>query len=118
MRAFSTVSVLVTETEIGTSCSDCARLVAVMTMSSLLSLLSCGAADAALGLRVVAEAYGLSFVSLAVTRCDLVVPADLRDHPGVAALLEAVQSSVLRRELDALPGYDSGCTGRVIATPQ
>lgn len=78
---------------------------------------ACGAADAALGLRVVAEAYGLSFVSLAVTRCDLVVPADLRDHPGVAALLEAVQSSGLRRELDALPGYDSGCTGQVIAAP-
>ncbi len=78
---------------------------------------ACGAADAALGLRVVAEAYGLAFVSLAVTRCDLVVPADLRDHPGVAALLEAVQSSALRRELDALPGYDSGCTGQVIAAP-
>ncbi len=79
--------------------------------------IACGAADAALGLRVVAEAYGLSFVPLAVTRCDLVVPADLRDHPGVAVLLETLQSPALRRDLEALPGYDAACTGKIIASP-
>ncbi len=78
---------------------------------------ACGATDAAPGLRLVAEAFGLAFVPLAVTRCDLVVPADLREHPGVAALLDTLQSADLRREIDSLPGYDAALTGSVIAAP-
>ena len=71
-------------------------------------------ADAALGLRVVAEAFDLDFVPLAVTRCDLVIPADLADHAGhagLAALLDSLQSAALRNELRALPGYDASVTG-------
>jgi molybdate-binding protein len=74
-----------------------------------------GSADAALGLRVVAESFGLDFVSLAVTRCDLVIPSDLRDHPGITVLLDVLQSSGLRKELGALPGYDPANTGKVIS---
>jgi len=73
-----------------------------------------GSADAALGLRIVAEAFGLDFVPLAATRCDLVIPADLRDHPGMTVLLDILQSSGIRKELDALPGYDAADTGKVI----
>jgi molybdate-binding protein/DNA-binding XRE family transcriptional regulator len=73
-----------------------------------------GSADAALGLRIVAESFGLDFVSLAVTRCDLVIPSDLREHPGITALLDVLQSSGLRKELGALPGYDPASTGKVI----
>ena len=73
-----------------------------------------GMADAALGLRVVAAAFSLGFVSLATTRCDLVVPTDLCRHQGVSALLDCVQSAALRREMDALPGYDSGATGKIV----
>lgn len=75
----------------------------------------CNTADAALGLRVVAESFGLGFVPLAVTRCDLVIPGDLQDHPGVAALLNVLQSAGLRRELESLPGYDASLTGTIIA---
>jgi molybdate-binding protein len=74
-----------------------------------------GSADAALGLRIVAEAFGLDFVPLAATRCDLVIPADLREHPGITVLLDILQSSGLRKELGALPGYDAAETGKVIA---
>ena len=73
-----------------------------------------GAADAALGLRIVAESVGLDFVPLAVTRGDLVIPADLRGHPGIRVLLDVLQSSSLRKELSALPGYDASETGKVI----
>ena len=76
-----------------------------------------GVADAALGLRVVAMAFSLDFVPLATTRCDLVVPADLCHQPGVAALLDCVQSAALKREMEALPGYDSAATGRVLLRP-
>lgn len=73
-----------------------------------------GAGDVVLGLRVVAEAYGLDFVPLAVTRSDLVIPADLKDEQGVGILLNILQSAALQKELRALPGYDAGVTGKVI----
>lgn len=73
-----------------------------------------GAADAALGLRVVAEAFGLAFVPLAETRCDLVIPSDLKDHTGVAVFLDMLQASSLRKELAALAGYDASDTGKII----
>jgi putative molybdopterin biosynthesis protein len=73
-----------------------------------------GAADAALGLRAVAAATGLDFVPLAVVRCDLVIPHDLQGHPAIKVLLEVLQTGAWRRELAALPGYDSSCTGTAI----
>ena len=73
-----------------------------------------GSADAALGLRIVAESFGLDFIPLAVTRCDVVIPSDLRTHPGITALLDLLQSSTIRKELSALPGYDPSDTGKMI----
>ena len=73
-----------------------------------------GCVDAALGLRIVAESFGLDFVPLAVTRCDLVIPSDLRDHPGITVLLDVLQSSGIKKELDSLPGYDPADTGKTI----
>jgi molybdate-binding protein/DNA-binding XRE family transcriptional regulator len=78
----------------------------------------CGVADAALGLRAVAEAYDLGFVPLAEARCDLVVPGDLLDHPGIRILLDVLSSSGFRRELAAVPGYGSSVAGTVIAAIQ
>jgi len=73
-----------------------------------------GGADAALGLRIVAESFGLAFVPLAATRCDLVIPSDLYGHPGITVLLDVLQSSGIRRELASLPGYDPTDTGKMI----
>jgi len=73
-----------------------------------------GTADAALGLRIVAESFGLDFVPLAVTRCDVVIPSNLRGHPGITVLLDLLQSSAIRKELGSLPGYDPSDTGKVI----
>jgi molybdate-binding protein len=67
-----------------------------------------------LGLRIIAESFGLAFVPLAVTRCDLVIPSDLRDHPGITVLLDVLQSSRIRKELGSLPGYDPSAAGQVI----
>jgi molybdate-binding protein len=74
-----------------------------------------GFADAALGFRAVANAYGLDFVPIQVARCDLVVPRDLADAPPMRILLDTLQSGELRKELRALPGYESSRTGDVIA---
>jgi putative molybdopterin biosynthesis protein len=77
--------------------------------------IACGAADVGLGLRAVAEASGLDFLTLAEVRCDLVVPTDLEDHPTVRKALELLQTRRLRDELASLAGYDSRDTGTTIA---
>jgi molybdate-binding protein/DNA-binding XRE family transcriptional regulator len=74
-----------------------------------------GFADAALGFRAVASAYGLDFVPIQVARCDLVVPEDMAGQPAMRILLDTLQSGELRKELRALPGYESSSTGSVIA---
>jgi len=76
---------------------------------------ACGFADAALGLRAVAEACGLGFVPLETARCDLVVPEDLKDHPAVKIMLDTLQTRSLREELVSLPGYEASRTGDVVA---
>jgi len=72
-------------------------------------------ADAALGLRAIAEAFGLGFVPVTAARCDLVVPNDFLGHPTIKILLDVLQSAVLRNEIDAIPGYESSVTGKRIA---
>jgi molybdate-binding protein/DNA-binding XRE family transcriptional regulator len=77
--------------------------------------IACNVADAALGLRAIAEAYGLGFVPIAAARCDLVIPRDLDTHPTIKILMDVLQSGTLRKEIDALPGYDGSVTGKTIA---
>lgn len=74
-----------------------------------------GRADAALGLRAIAEAFGLCFVPLVEVRCDLVIPVDFLELPAVRALLDVLQSKTLRRELDSIAGYGSTVTGTEVA---
>ncbi len=77
--------------------------------------IACNVADAALGLRAIAEAYGLGFVPITAARCDLVVPGDMSSHPTIRILLDVLQSAALRKEIDALPGYEGSVTGKIIA---
>jgi putative molybdopterin biosynthesis protein len=77
-------------------------------------MVSFGLVDAALGLRAVAMKHGLGFVSLAMVRCDLVIPRDLMEHSAIRLILELLQTRGLREELASLPGYDSSCMGTVI----
>ena len=75
---------------------------------------SYGLADAALGLRAIAAAYGLDFISMEAVRCDLVIPLDLMEHPAVKVILDVLQTRAFREELASLPGYESSTTGKVI----
>jgi putative molybdopterin biosynthesis protein len=78
--------------------------------------IACNVADAALGLRAIAEAFGLGFVPITAARCDLVIPKDFTNHPTVRILLDVLQSAALRKEIDSIPGYGgSSITGKVIA---
>jgi molybdate-binding protein/DNA-binding XRE family transcriptional regulator len=76
-----------------------------------------GLADAALGLRAIADIYELGFVPLSAVRCDLVIPADLMDIRAVHVLMDVLQTKRLRVELQALSGYDTSNTGKIILEP-
>ena len=78
--------------------------------------IACNVADAALGLRAIAEAYGLGFVPITAARCDLVIPKDFSSHPTIRVLMDVLQSAPLRKEIDSIPGYEGGnITGKLIA---
>ncbi len=72
-------------------------------------------ADAALGLRAVSLSCCLDFVPLTAVRCDLVIPEDMFDLSAVQVMMDVLQSKSFRHELAVLPGYETGCTGKVIA---
>lgn len=82
---------------------------------ALARLIASGNADAGIGLRAAAEAFGLDFIALAEVQFDLVIPRDEIDHPVVVHLLETLHSRRLRTELAALAGYDVSRIGSVVA---
>lgn len=73
-----------------------------------------GLCDAALGLHSVARAFDIGFVPISQVRCDLVIPRDLLDHPGVKIALDTLQKKTFRNEIACLPGYDASVTGKTI----
>lgn len=76
-------------------------------------LVRCGAADVGVAIESVALAAGLSFVPLSEERFDLVVPAELADHPPVARLVDVLDQRAFRTEVGHLPGYDTKLSGHV-----
>lgn len=90
----------------------------VQTHNQGAQMVACNAADAALGLRTIAHAFGLNFVPITEVRCDLVIPADLVGHPGIQRILDVIQTRELRKEIGYLPGYNSGQTGKTIGVFQ
>lgn len=90
----------------------------VQTHNQGAQMVACNAADAALGLRTIACAFGLDFVPITEVRCDLVIPADLVGHPAIQCILDVMQTRELREEIGYLPGYNSGETGKTIGVFQ
>ena len=79
-------------------------------------LVAAGLVDAALGLHVVADMYGLDFVPLTAVRCDLVIPDDMLDHPTVRIMLDVLQTRALRDDIASVPGYETSLSGNLIDT--
>ena len=78
-------------------------------------MVACGTADAALGLRPIAHAFGLDFIPIMEVRCDLVIPSDLIQHPTIQVILDVMQTRRFREEISLLRGYHPGQTGALIA---
>jgi putative molybdopterin biosynthesis protein len=73
-----------------------------------------GQADAGVTIRVAAEAYQLTFIPLREERYDLVVLEDESGLGPVKAMLEALNSRRLAREINQLCAYDTNQMGKVI----
>jgi molybdate-binding protein/DNA-binding XRE family transcriptional regulator len=74
-----------------------------------------GGADAAITLRASAISAGVDFLPLELVRFDFVIPTPHVTHPSVAPLLELLQTTALRLEIGALPGYEVAGMGTVHA---
>lgn len=85
------------------------------TYQGVAAAIAANTADAGPGLRIVASAWGLDFISLGAERYDLVLSHDLYESERGQALLGKLHERAFRREAEALPGYDLGRMGRVIA---
>jgi molybdate-binding protein/DNA-binding HxlR family transcriptional regulator len=84
----------------------------VKTHSEAAALIENSIADAALGLQAAAYQHGLDFIPLFEERYDLVLQRE--NEKTLAPVLDYLQTSNFRNELNALTGYDSAHSGEQI----
>jgi len=74
-----------------------------------------GLADTGIGVRAVASICGLDFIPLQRERYDLVIPkAYYETLTGLQILLDTMVSKPFRDELEALGGYDTRDSGKIV----
>ena len=73
-----------------------------------------GEVDAGLATMTTSRMLGLDFVSLARERFDAVIPTERFFSPGIQMLLSVVGSREFRGCLEAMGGYDSAESGRIV----
>ena len=71
-----------------------------------------GDADCCIATRAAARVFGLDFIPLVSARYDLAIRRQHLDYPPVAALLDTLNRTGFRRELEGLGGYDTSAAGR------
>jgi len=87
----------------------------VPTHSAVAAAVRSGGADAGPGIRAVAEAWGLDFISLGRERYDLAIPRRLFDSPRLRPVLETIHADAFRAAAGRLSGYDTGRMSDVVA---
>jgi putative molybdopterin biosynthesis protein len=73
-----------------------------------------GEADCCIAVQAAAQVFGLGFLPLVTERYDLIVPEVHLDLQAVQIMLDVMNHSSLKRELEMLGGYDTSQTGRVV----
>ena len=73
-----------------------------------------GSADTGLGILSSARALGLDFLPLLTERYDLVVPREHFDNELLQPLINLLQDSEFRREVESLGGYETGDMGKIM----
>jgi excisionase family DNA binding protein len=73
-------------------------------------------ADAGIATRAIARLLGLDFIALAQERFDIVILRERFFFPAIQALLDIVGSREFRVRVEAMEGYDTSESGRMIAS--
>lgn len=84
-----------------------------LTHAAIAAYILCGRADAGLGVETAARQFDLEFIPLLSERYLLVCNDSLLKDARFAPVLELLQSSEFRMEVNKLPGYDAVETGLV-----
>ena len=84
-----------------------------LTHAAIAAYILCGRADAGLGVETAARQFDLEFIPLLSERYLLVCNDSLLKDDRFAPVLELLQSSEFRMEVNKLPGYDAVETGLV-----
>jgi putative molybdopterin biosynthesis protein len=71
-----------------------------------------GAADCCIATSAAARVFGLGFIPLVSERYDLAIRRRHMDAPGIQALLDTLNRSSFRRELEGIGGYDAKGAGQ------
>ncbi len=87
----------------------------VFSHLDIASRVKAGLADTGISVRSVASICGLDFVPLQRERYDLIIPkAYYESVGGLRMLLDIITSKPFRDELEALGGYDTRETGKIV----
>ena len=79
------------------------------------SRVKAGLADAGIGVRAAASIFGLDFVPLQRERYDLIIPKTYYETlSGLRALLDLIVTKPFRDEIEALGGYDTRESGKIV----
>jgi putative molybdopterin biosynthesis protein len=71
-----------------------------------------GAADCCIATSAAARVFGLGFIPLVSERYDLAIRRRQLDAPGIQALLDTLNRTSFRRELEGIGGYDAKAAGQ------
>jgi molybdate-binding protein/DNA-binding XRE family transcriptional regulator len=89
----------------------------VLSHLEVASRVKSGLIDAGIGVQAAASVFALDFIPLQRERYDLVIPRTYYDAlPGLRVFLDTIVSRRFRGELEALGGYDTRDTGKVVET--
>jgi putative molybdopterin biosynthesis protein len=73
-----------------------------------------GEVDCCIAVRAAAQVFGLGFIPLLSERYDLIIPEPYLGLQTVQIMLDVMNHSSLKRDLEALGGYDTSQTGRML----
>ena len=82
-------------------------------MAVAVSVLS-GSDDAGLGIYAAAKALNLEFIPVVTEQYDLAIPLEHFETDPIQILLEIINSRNFKQRVEALGGYSTAKTGKVI----
>jgi putative molybdopterin biosynthesis protein len=77
-------------------------------------LVAAGVVDVGIGVRAAAKIHGVDFISLERERYDLIIPRIYYELPTLAVLLDTIVGQPFRSEIEAMGGYDTRDTGKIV----